>query len=122
MARRWGAPDHSLHSQDPGWQKPLHAAIDVAAGATDEIVAAPGAGKKIVMLGYVMGNQTGAGAMEWKSASTTLTASMSTNRYITQNTPYCTMGIMVCAANEALNLTSTASVLRGACTYVVIDA
>lgn len=73
--------------------------------ATTAIVPAPGAGRRIVVLGYKL-NLDADGEYLWESAGNDLTGTME----LVADTPdgaFCSLGIFTCRANEALNLTAT---------------
>lgn len=70
------------------------------------IVAAPGAGRRIVVLGYKLHLDTD-GEYTWLSAATALTGAME----LTADTPdgaFCgSLGVLECGVNEALRLNPT---------------
>ena len=76
---------------------------------TTAIVAAPGAGRRIVVRGYAV-SLDAAGEILWESASDNLTGLME----LAADTPLSpgfgeSDVVLVCGTNEALNLTSTAA-------------
>lgn len=83
------------------------------------IVAAPGAGLRIVVLGYQL-TLDADGEYAWTSAATAL---MGTQE-LTGDTPvgaFCTVGVLRCAENEALRLTSSTAA-NGFVRYVIAQA
>ena len=83
------------------------------------IVAAPGAGYRIVVLGYLL-TLDAAGEYSWSSASTAL---MGTQE-VTADTPvgaFASTGVLHCAENETLRLTATTAA-NGFVRYVIARA
>ena len=104
----------SQHSvNDPGY-----VAISNVTTST-QLVAAPGADYRIVVLGYKLQLDT-TGEYTLYSAATALTGTME----LAADTPdgaFCTAGILRCAENEALNLTATTAA-NGFLRYVIARA
>lgn len=94
-------------------------AIDVA--ATAEIVAAPGAGQKVVLISFWL-SASGAVNAKWQSGSTDKTGLM---YFAAAGASFVVPrgGVVECAANEALNLNLSGSVpLDGHCEYIVVPS
>lgn len=79
------------------------AAINLAAAGVTQVVAAPGAGYRIVPLSYVFSTNTAAN-FQWLSAATALSGPMPAAVNGGFSVPESTQGLMVCGDNEALNL------------------
>lgn len=93
------------------------ASIDISTATTTEVVAAPGAGKAIVVTNVVLTIISGNTAV-WKSAATALCGAISTPGYVAGDGDN---GILQCEDNEALNLTSTSTeAITGHITYVEV--
>lgn len=83
------------------------------------IVTAPGAGYRIVVIGYLI-SLDAAGEYSWSSASTAL---MGTQE-VTADTPvgaFSALGVLACAENEALRLTASAAA-NGFVRYAIVRA
>ncbi len=91
------------------------AAISGAGAETLAVVAAPGAGKRIEVLGYAF--TMASGTATWKSATTALSGAMTGTVLVH---PSGSGPALVCAANEALNLTTSAAAALGHVTYRVV--
>ena len=94
-----------------------YAAIPNVGAGTAAIVAAPGAGNRIIVLGVHMVVTAALETFIWKSATTAIWPATLTaiNQVIMASSPY---GIMACAANEALNLTTVvANSIAGVVVY-----
>jgi hypothetical protein len=104
----------SQHSvNDPGY-----AAISNVTTST-QLVAAPGAGFCVVVIGYKL-QLDALGEYTLFSAATAITGTME----LAADTPdgaFCTSGILRCAENEALNLTATTAA-NGFVRYVIARA
>ena len=87
--------------------------------ATTEIVAAPGAGKKIRVLGWVL-TSAGAATVAWKSATTAKTGVMTGAAGSPMSAPFNPVGWFDCAENEALNLTAGTAAVAGVVSYAVV--
>lgn len=108
MANFYPSPGHLVQ----------HAAITNITTKT-AIVAAPGAGKRVVVVGYML-TLDGAGEYIWESATTALSG----NVEVSADTPVgmsSVYGVLECGTNEALNLTATAAA-NGHVSYIVTDA
>lgn len=97
----------------------VNVAVTAAAGATTELVAAPGAGLKIELFGLNVSPDV-AGTMVLKSATTALTGTIN----LAAGTPYQidlnpSVSNLQCAANEALNVTTVTCALTGWLTYAI---
>lgn len=92
----------------------LNAVITQAGAATTELVAAPGAGKHIVVHGYTFTNASGTAT--FKSATTAISGAMTAGGY-----PVSADGfqLMRCASNEALNLVTSAAAAMGHLKYTI---
>ena len=92
----------------------LNAVITQAGAATTELVAAPGAGKHIVVHGYTFTN--GSGTAIFKSGTTALTGAMTAGAI-----PIVADGFQLlrCASNEALNITTSAAAAFGHLKYTI---
>ena len=104
----------------------LSVTIDAAKNGTRELVAAPGAGKRIYVYGLYACGSAGDGTAIFKSATTALTGTLvlDIDAY-----PLCwpiskkSSPWLRCAANEALNVTLSANVdLDGVLIYDVVQA
>lgn len=83
------------------------------------IVAAPGAGRRLVVLGFTL-SLDAAGEATWSSASTALTGAME----LVADTPlsaWSSAGVLLCAENEALRLTATTAA-NGFCRWITVNA
>lgn len=96
------------------------AAVDVAAGATGEIVAAPGAGRQIWVYGYELHAGVAAGTVVLKSGTTAKTGTMpmAVNGGVARDAEH---PILKCADNEALNLTTVDCTIEGIVSYRVVE-
>lgn len=97
-----------------------HVAIAQGAAATTELVAAPGAGYRIVVHGATVAQAAG-GTLKFQSAATDLTGAMST--HANNHSPVDLFAhsdcVLRCAANEALNLTSATNPVTGVVFYSI---
>lgn len=85
-------------------------AVDVAASTTGTLVAAPGAGKRIVVVNYVLVSLND-GTVQFKSASTAKSGAMNTGDWGGVSFPGTVKGpAFRCGTNEALTLTTGAQV------------
>lgn len=87
--------------------------------ATTEIVAAPGAGMKIRVLGWVL-TSAGAATVAWKSAATAKTGVMTGAAGAAMSAPFNPVGWFDCAENEALNLTAGTAAVAGVLSYAIV--
>jgi hypothetical protein len=83
------------------------------------IVAAPGAGRRIVVLGYKLQLDTD-GEYLWSSAADALTGTMELAEHVPDGA-FAACGVLRCAENEALRLTATAAA-NGFVRYVTVRA
>jgi|GEM_PF-4516173 len=88
------------------------AAISNVMGQTT-IVAAPGAGRAIIVVGYHL-SLDGAGEYQWHSGSTALTGAVE----LAADTPDAAQ-FLACGANEALKLTCTGAPGNGHVSYYI---
>jgi hypothetical protein len=89
------------------------AAFSVA-GTTSDVVAAPGAGNRIIVLGvFSMPNATG--TEQWLSAATALTGTMSCG----VSAPKSFDCFWQCGDNEALRLAAGTATISGFVTYMI---
>lgn len=98
-----------------------HAAVSAGSSGANAIVAAPGAGQKIVLVHYVLSASAAVNA-KWQSATTDKTGLIyfpAAGNHIESG-----FGAQVeCAANEALNLNLSGAVtVGGHVAYIVVDA
>lgn len=99
-----------------------NAAVSTAASGATQIVAAPGAGKRIRVLGFGL-VAAGAVTAKWQSAANDLTGAMSLVTGTPLTGPATPGGILDCNANEALNISLGGAVqASGWVSYVVIGA
>lgn len=91
-----------------------NAAITQAGAATTELVAAPGAGKQIVVHGYLFTNASGTAI--FKSGTTALTGAITSGGHPVSIEGY---QILRCASNEALNLVTSAAAAFGHLKYTI---
>lgn len=98
------------------------ASISVSSQNANEIVAAPGANKKIVVTDYTL-VADGAVDAKWQSASTDKTGPMKLAAAGSSVAPgHTPNGHFKCGANEALNLHLSAAVeVNGHVSYVVVS-
>jgi hypothetical protein len=88
--------------------------------ATSEIIAAPTDGKAIRVLGYVL-TVSASTTLQWKSGSTAKSGVMSLSTGIS-SPGHVDSRSFQCAANQALNLTSTGAVtVGGHLTYQLVE-
>ena len=97
------------------------AAIDQAAAGTTAVVAAPGAGYHIEVISYSL-SMTPAGTYQWKSATTALTGNMPLGAAPFQAKGDSDNPVLVCAANEALNLVSVTGAADGNLVYQIVSS
>jgi hypothetical protein len=95
-------------------QGTIHTAAIANVTTKAAIVAAPGTGRKIVVLSYTI-SLDAAGEFHFESASTDLMGLME----LAADTPLVSNTPLVCAANEALNLTATQAA-NGHISYIVV--
>jgi hypothetical protein len=98
----------------------LHVPV-VNVSASSDLVAAPGAGRQIVVLGYML-TSDGNGEVTWRSGTTAMSGAME----IIADTPLSDrdpdLGVLRCAANQALNLLPVTAVVNGYVRYAVLPA
>lgn len=98
------------------------AAVSTASSGATSIVSAPGAGKRIRVLGYCLA-AAGAVTAKWQSAANDLTGAMSLATGVAQPSGSYPGGCLDCNANEALNINLGGAVqVSGWVNYVVIGA
>lgn len=86
--------------------------------ASTDLVAAPPAGSRILVLGYMLTSDA-AGEITWRSNTTPLSGAME----ITADTPLADRdehGVLACAAAQALNILPVTAVVNGYLRYVVV--
>lgn len=88
-------------------------------GGVDALVAEPGAGRRIIVLGWLV-SLDAAGELSWYSASTAITGAMEllADSPIGMSSP---LGALACAANEPLSLLGTTAA-NGYVRYVIARA
>ena len=86
--------------------------------ATVEAVAAPGVGKKIRVLAWVLGGGA-TSVVTFKSGTTAKTGPMVGSASGTA--PFCPVGWFDCAENEALNVTVGTAVAPGVVVYTIVE-
>jgi hypothetical protein len=101
----------------------LDAVINVSGvQALAEIVAAPGVGKAIRVMGYVFTCPSGA-TVQWKSAGSARSGPMTLTNGISAPSPGPGGRQFQCAMSQALNLTTdTAGVYGGHLSYQIVEA
>ena len=92
--------------------------VNQAAAGTTEVVAAPGAGYHIEVVGYVL-SMTPAGTGQWKSATTELSGNMPLSAAHSSVMGSEDLPLLVCAANEALNLVTVTGAADGFVLYQI---
>jgi hypothetical protein len=99
----------------------LSASFDQGAAGTTAVVAAPGVGKRIWVVGYTIG-MSAAGTAKWQSAANDKTGAIP---FIgTAYGPFADRGneetpLFACNENEALNLTTVTGAAKGYVTYYI---
>ena len=95
-------------------------AVVTGAAATTETVAAPGLGKKIRVLAWLLSPE-GASVMTWKSAATAKTGAMLGATGAQNRADFNPVGWFDCAENEALNLTVGTAAANGIVSYAIVE-
>lgn len=91
----------------------------ITAHTTGTVVAAPGAGYRIVVIGWLLSLDS-IGEIQWLSAATPITGAIE----VAADTPIgmsASFGALACAENEALSLEATQA-CNGHARYVVVRA
>lgn len=101
-----------------------HAVVNIAAGVGGEsatLVAAPGAGKVVVLLAFYL-HATAAANLTWRSGTTAISGIIGTSATLPIRGEYNAAGHVVTAANETLALLkSTNAEIDGWITYCVVS-